>query len=347
MLRSFGVVVVILLIAGYFWQRPDTATSEVNLETVQARRETLDKAITATGVIRPKVGAEINVGARVSGIVRSIPVKIGDLVERGDLLASIDSTEYLATISEFRADLALANAQLALANSSYRRAAALASAGILSTTELESAARDQEVAQAQVAREEARVRSANIRLGYTEIHAPIDGVIADVTTRRGETVAASFASPTFVSIIDLEQMEVQAYVDETDVGRISVGQQATFSVDTYSDARFTARVTAINPRAALQNGVVNYIVLLDFDEQDGYILRPEMTAHVRLQMEQRTNVITVPRRAIRRDGGRQWVKIFRDGAWVDQAIVAGLRTDRRVEIREGLAENDTVQINQE
>jgi len=345
--RILGLTLLASLAGGYLWLRAGVTPVEADPETVHVRRGTLDRTVSATGVIRPLVGAEIDVGSRVSGIVRAIPVKVGDTVARGDLLASIDPTEFQAERDQAGADLALAEAQRAMATSSHQRAVALAGDGIVSDNELESAARDLQVAAARVARERARVRSAEIKLGYTEIRAPIRGIIADVTTREGETVAASFAAPTFVTIVDLDRLEVQAYVDETDVGRIFVGQQAVFSVDTYPDAEFTARVIAVNPKAELQNGVVNYIVLMEFDDQEQFVLRPEMTAHARLQVEQRADVLTLPRTAIRRDQGRQFVKVRRDGAWVDQAIEAGWRTDGQVEIRQGLTQGETVQLNQE
>ena len=341
------LVMVATLAGGYFWQRTGAASTEPEPETVRVQRETLDRTVSATGVIRPVVGAEIVVGSRVSGIVRGIPVKVGDTVDRGDLLATIDPTEFQAQVAQTRADLALAEAQLALALSSHDRSATLAADGVVAETELDTAARDLEVARAQVALQQARVNSATIQLGYTEIRAPIRGVIADVTTREGETVAASFAAPTFVTIVDLDRLEVQAYVDETDIGRILVEHEATFSVDTYPDAEFTAKVTAINPKAELQNGVVDYIVLLQFDRQDAYVLRPEMTAHVRLQVERRADVLTLPRTAIQRESGRQFVRVSRGGTWVDQEIESGWRTDRKVEIRNGLTEGETVRLNQE
>jgi RND family efflux transporter MFP subunit len=347
--RILVVALLALFAGGYFWQRAGVASTDSPppTETVRVQRETLDRTIPATGVIRPAVGAEIVVGSRVSGIVREIPVKVGDAVDRGDLLGRIDPTEFEAQLAETRADLALAEVELAVAQRSHERSAALAVDGVVSESELESAARDLDVASARVALEQARMNSARIALGYTEIHAPIRGVIAEVTTREGETVAASFAAPTFVTIIDLDRLEVQAYVDETDIGRIYVGQQAQFSVDTYPDAEFAAQVTAINPKAELQNGVVNYIVLLEFDGQDSFILRPEMTAHVELQVEQRPGVLTLARRAIRREDGQQFVTVRRDGVWVDQQIVAGWRTDHRVEIAKGLAEGEMVQLNLE
>ena len=118
---------------------------------------------------------------------------------------------------------------------------------------------DLAVARAELQANRARLRSAEIELDYTRITAPIDGVVAEVSTREGETVAAAFAAPNFVTIIDLERLEVLAYVDETDIGRVVVGQLASFTVDTFPDTEFTARVTAIQPRAELQGSVVNYL----------------------------------------------------------------------------------------
>jgi RND family efflux transporter MFP subunit len=345
--RLVGLALVASLAGSYVWLRAATTPPELVLQTARVGRETLDRTVSATGVIRPMVGAEIDVGSRVSGIVRSLPVQVGDAVNQGDLLARIDPTEFQAQIAEAQADLALAEAQLGMALSSHQRATTLAAEGIVPTVEVESAARDLEVVQARVALQETRVNSAIIRMGYTDIRAPVRGVIADVTTREGETVAASFAAPTFVTIVDLDRLEVQAYVDETDIGRIFIGQRAEFSVDTYPEASFTATVTAVNPKAALQNGVVNYIVRLRFDRGDGFVLRPEMTAHVELQLEQRADVLTVPRKTIRRHQGQQFVKVQRGGAWVDQAVKVGWRTDRRVEIQQGLEEGETLQLNQE
>jgi macrolide-specific efflux system membrane fusion protein len=344
-LATLGAVVA--LVGGYLWMRESSAATEPAIETTRVRRQTLEREVSATGVIRPMVGAEIEVGSRVSGIVHRIPVAVGDRVERGDLLALINPIELQASLAQSRADLSLARAQLDMAESSHQRAVALAAEGIVSENELESAARDLEVARARVDLERARLSSARITLDYTEIRAPILGVIADVTTREGETVAASFAAPTFVTIVDLDRMEVQAYVDETDIGRVFVGQEATFSVDTYPEIDFSATVTAINPKAEIQNGVVNYVVRMAFESQDDFLLRPEMTTHVRLSVEKREDVLTIPRRAVRRDDGRQLASVLRDGAWVDQPIQVGWRTDRVVEILDGLAEGEPIRLNQE
>lgn len=337
-----GVIAVSVL---YLWQDDAVSPAQADIKTTKVSRETLTREVIATGVIRPVVGAEINVGSRVSGIVESLPVKVGDRVDAGELLALIDPTPFEALLEQAKAEVELSRAEIALAESNLERKQNLAAEGYSPEADLEAAIRDLNVARSRLALNQAKVRSAEIDLGYTQIRAPIKGVIADVTTREGETVAASFAAPTFVSIVDLDRLEVQAYVDETDIGRVFVGQKARFEVDTYGDTDFEATVTAINPKAELQNSVVNYVVVLDFEGQEERILRPEMTAHVRLRLEQRENVLTAPRSALRRQNGRPVIVVERGGDWIEQPVRVGWRTDQRVEIVDGVQEGDLIQLN--
>jgi len=329
----------------YFRSTPETAATASAVRTTKVTRETLAREVIATGVVRPMVGAEINVGSRVSGVVRSLPVKVGDVVEAGDLLVELDPAPFMAVVAQAKAELTLSQAELLLAQSTLKRKQGLAEQGHTSAADLETAVRDVNVAAARVGVKEAQLKAAEIDMAYSRITAPIRGVIADVTTRRGETVAASFAAPKFVSIVDLDKLEVQAFVDETDIGRVSVGQTATFTVDTYADATFDATVVAINPQAAKQNNVVNYVVVLKFEGQPDRTLRPEMTAHVRLRLDERKGILTVPRNALRQEGGRQFVMVKRDNKWVQQPVRIGWRTDQKTEIVEGAAEGDILQIN--
>ena len=342
---SLLVIGAITVVTLFLWQDDAVAPAQADFKTTKISRETLTREVIATGVIRPVVGAEINIGSRVSGIVENLPVKVGDTVEAGALLAELDSTPFEALLAQATAEVALSRAEVKLAQSNLNRKQDLAAEGYSPEADLQEAIRDLDVARAQLSLNQARRRSATINLGYTKITAPIKGVIADVTTREGETVAANFVAPTFVSIVDLDRLEVQAYVDETDIGRVFVGQKAWFEVDTYSDTDFEAKVTAINPKAELQNSVVNYVVVLDFEGQEGRILRPEMTAHVRLQLEERTNVLTAPRSALRRQNGRQIVIVERDGDWSEQPVRIGWRTDQRVEIVDGVTEGELIQLN--
>lgn len=322
--------------------------ADSNIDVRQTARVTLgalSEAITATGVIRPVTGAEVNVGSRISGTVIRLPVEVGDRVVTGQLLAELDATALQAAADRARADVKLSIPQVELAESTLRRREMLAGKGLTTAEDLDVARQDLAIARAQLEANRARLRSAEIELGYTRITAPIDGVVAEVSTREGETVAAAFAAPNFVTIIDIDRVEVLAYVDETDIGRVELGQQASFTVDTYAGAEFPARVVAIQPRAEIQGSVVNYVVRLEFERIPPYILRPEMTAHVRIVIDERAGVLTAPRAAIKRQSGREYVVLQRGNNWVEQDVRTGWRSDSTVELLSGVRAGDVVEIN--
>jgi RND family efflux transporter MFP subunit len=336
---------LIATVAVYAWISESRIPGPEPRRTGRVGLGTLTDTVIATGVIRPMVGAEVNVGSRISGTVVSLPVEVGDTVEVGQLLAELDKEALEATADQVRADVALAQPQLALAKSILKRRQRLTGQGLASDEDLDIAFRDLAVERAKLAASQARLRSAEIVLGYTQITAPIRGVVAAVTTREGETVAADFSAPTFVTILDLDRLEVLAYVDETDIGRIELGQIATFTVDTYPDTEFRAIVSAIQPRAELQNSVVNYVVRLDFESAENYTLRPEMTAHVRLVVAEREGALTAPRNALKRRDGRQFVVVERAGEWVETDVSTGWRSDSAVEILSGVSKGDVVELN--
>ncbi len=313
-------------------------TATVNLGT-------LNETVMATGVIRPVTGAEVNVGSRISGTVVSLLVVVGERVEVGQLLAELDATALEAQVDEARADVALSEPRIELAESILIRRQRLAEKGLTSVEDLDTAENGLAVARAQLLADKTRLRTAEIALSYTQVTAPINGVVAEVTTREGETVAAAFAAPNFVTIIDLNRLEALAYVDETDIGRVLVGQQASFTVDTFPNVEFTARITAIQPRAELQGSVVNYVVRLKFERSPDFILRPEMTAHVRIVVGERDDVLTAPRTTIKRTLGRQYVRVQRGGQWSEQNVQTGRRSESTVEFISGVREGDVLELN--
>lgn len=342
------VTIVLVSMAGFYAWSSDGQVRDPDQEPRQSGRVrlgTLTETVIATGVIRPMVGAEVNVGSRISGTVVSLPVEVGDKVEVNQLLAELDNTALQATVDQVRVEVALAKPRVALAKSVLKRRQRLAGQGLASDEDLETAIRDLAVENAQLAASKARLRSAEIVLGYTRIKAPISGVVAAVSTREGETIAADFSAPTFVTIVDLKRLEVLAYVDETDIGRIEVGQLATFTVDTYPEMEFKATVNAIQPRAVLQNTVVNYVVRLDFKPAEGFILRPEMTAHVQLVVAEREDALTAPRNALIRRDGRQFLMVQRDGEWIEAGVRTGWRSESKVEILSGVSQGEVIELN--
>jgi RND family efflux transporter MFP subunit len=290
------------------------------------------------------VGAEVRVGSRISGVVQRLHTKVGDPVEEGDLLAELDATELWARRDQASASLNMARAELDYAESDLARKRELVASKVAPRTELEVAENAFRVAELRVREAEANLAYARTQLGYARVLAPISGVVASVTTQEGETVAASFTTPTFVTIIDLDRLELWAYVDETDIGRVVEGQPAMFTVDTYPDTDFEGTVQSVYPDAVIENTVVNYITIISIGDRQGKTLRPEMTANVTLYLETRENVLAVPRRALRRDRGRYVVSVVRDGGVEEQEVQVGWRDDEYTEIVRGLEEGDVVLV---
>lgn len=199
-------------------------------------------------------------------------------------------------------------------------------------------------AEAEVERARAALQSATVDRSFTVLRSPIAGVVASVATQEGETVAAGLNAPTFVTIVDLERLQVNAYVDEVDIGKVATGQRAAFTVDAFPARDFTSRVTAVYPTATIQDNVVKYIVALDIDDEYAGLLRPEMTAAVRIELEART-VLAVPVRAIRQDAGRSVVHVI-DGSQLEvRPVRVGWRDGPWAEVTDGLAEGERILLN--
>ena len=324
----------------------NTSDSET-FQTVAVQRKTINTSIIATGIIKPKVGAEVRVGSRASGIVKRLYVKIGDEVRKGDLLSNLDDLELSARYRLEVANLDNAQTVLKYAGIEKDRVKSLVEKDFTSMQSYDNAVKEYDMALARVASTQASVDFAYTELGFTKIFAPISGVIGSVSTQEGETVSAAFTAPTFVTIIDLSRIEVWAYVDETDIGKIEIGQKASFTVDTYTGNRFEGTISAIYPKAEIRDNVVNYIVILEISDNMGKILRPEMTASVTIQTSAMDRVLSIPNNAIKRKNAETVVYILENGKPILKKIKTGLKGSQITEVMEGLKENDQVIINSE
>lgn len=287
---GFVLIGVIAIAAVVLARAATSREQERSTEPERARRARVirrapEPVVSATGVVKPRIGAEVRVGSRISGVVRRLFVRIGDRVEKGRLLAELDSRELRARRDQAAASLALARANLAFSAADLRRKRELAAARIIASSELDLAERAQAVAERQLRQAEADVELAITQLDFARIHAPIAGVVSSISTQEGETVAASFAAPTFVTLLDLDRLEVWAYVDETDIGRIRAGQVARFTVDSWPDHEVEGQVTAVYPQAEIRDNVVNYVTVIRFAPPPDRTLRPEMTAAVKIALE--------------------------------------------------------------
>jgi RND family efflux transporter MFP subunit len=314
-------------------ERPETAL-------VEARD--IAATVLATGVVRPRVGAQVAVGSRVSGVLRALHVTIGDVVEAGQLLAELDAVEFETEVQRAAAALMSATAERAWAEAELERARQLEARSAASGAELDAAQRSHDTAVAKEAEAAAALAAARVQLDYTKIRAPIRGVVATVSTQEGETVAASFAAPTFVTIVDLSRLEVWAYVDETDIGRIATGQHVRFTVDTWPDESFEGTVTAVRPTAEVRDNVVNYVTLIAIDNRTDRVLRPEMTTTVNIAIDGRTAVPSVPNGALRRDAAGTYVLVESINGFERRDVRAGFRGSAYTEVVSGLNASERV-----
>ncbi len=205
---------------------------------------------------------------------------------------------------------------------------------------------DLQYAVAEVAQTKAILRIAEANLGYATISAPMSGVIASVSTQQGETVTSGSAAaqaPTFVTIIDLNRLQVDAYVDETDIGKVHVGQEAIFAVDAFPDKEFRGNVTAIYPKALIQQNVVDYDVVIAIDNREG-LLRPDMTTNTTITVAKREKVLTIPNQAVRREDGDRVVFVQDGDRLVRHPVKTGWKDKTYSEVLSGLKEGDRVVV---
>jgi HlyD family secretion protein len=306
---SFVALLVLSVAAGYWlW---GGAQSAVRYTTEPAARGNLTVIVTATGSAQPT--NKVEVSSELSGTIRKVHVDYNSAVKAGDVLAELDLDKLTATAESSRAKLTAAKAKVNEAvatieekRADYERKQLLAARQITSTQELEvsKAAHDRAVAShanalAEVAVAEADLRVNEMNLKKACICSPINGVVLERNVDPGQTVAVSLQAPVLFTIAeDLTQMEIQVDVDEADVGKTKVGQNATFTVDAYPDKRFEAAVRDIRYASETVQGVVTYKALLTIDNSD-LLIRPGMTATAEIVVNEVRDGLLVPNEAMR------------------------------------------------
>ncbi len=253
--------------------------------------------VTATGTL--SAVTTVQIGSQVSGVIAALHADFNSRVTKGQLLAELDPTPFQQTVEQRQADLSKSKIQAANAKISYDRAQRLVKSGLSPQADLDSARAAYEEANAQVQQSSAALNQSLTNLKYTKIISPIDGVVVDRQYDVGQTVAASFSAPTLFSIAqDLTKMQVQADVDQSDIGRIAVGQTARFTVDSYPDQEFRGRISQIRLNATVSQNVVTYPVIIEVANPDEK-LRPKMTANVTIDVASVQDVLRIPNSALR------------------------------------------------
>jgi HlyD family secretion protein len=299
MKRWLWILAVVVAVGGALWYFLGRGNKDQapKYRTEAASRGDVTMSVTATGSI--SAVTTVQVGSQVSGIISKLYVDFNSKVEQGQLLAELDPTPLEATVAQRRADVTQAEVQQRNAKIQFDREARLLEQKLVPQSEYDTAKATLDGAQAQVDQARAALLQANTNLGYTKIRSPINGVVVARQYDIGQTVAASFQAPTLFTIAqDLTKMQVAADVDQSDIGRVQVGQSATFTVDAYPEEKFTGRIKEVRLNATSNQNVVTYPVILEVPNPDGK-LRPLMTADVSIQVAQVKDVLRVPNAALR------------------------------------------------
>jgi HlyD family secretion protein len=305
----FSVVVMILGIAAYALFRNNG--NEPKFKTEKVVKGDIEMAVTATGTVNPVT--TVLVGTQVSGTIKNIYVDFNSPVKKGQLIARIDPAIFEAQVNQARANLLSAKANLEKAEATLvdakrtmERNKELFSKNLIARSDLDTAETNNETAKAsvsaaksQVAQNEAALSLAETNLYYTKIVSPVEGIVVSRNVDVGQTVAASFQTPTLFSIAqDLTKMQIDTNVAEADIGKIKVGQDVEFTVDAYSDITFKGKVFQVRNAPITVQNVVTYDVVIQVSNPE-FKLKPGMTANISIIISIKKDVLKISNAALR------------------------------------------------
>ena len=294
---AVGAVVVAVAAGGLWIYRNAEAHEPPAYRFATVTRGNLESTVSATGAL--SAVTTVQVGTQVSGQVSQIYVDFNDRVKKGQLLARIDPTLQQQAVLDAQAGLIRAQADLERSKAEYDRNKTLYDQKVLTATEFNTAQYNYTVAQASVKSAQVALDRARKNLSYTEIYAPIDGVVVERNVDVGQTVAASLSAPQlFLIANNLSQMQILASVDESDIGLIHEGQDVRFTVQAYTNQTFTGKVRQVRLQSVTTENVVNYTVVVSVENPKGTLL-PGMTATVEFLTGSAENALMVPNAALR------------------------------------------------
>lgn len=359
-----GAAAALMLVAAVVgvWWSVGSGTA-VRYVTTPVTMGPIARSVSATGTVNPEL--TIIVGTYVSGVIQELTCDYNTQVKRGQICAKIDGRPYQSIVDQAKANLAVARAQLekdkaslTYAKLSLDRLATLVKTSAVSKDAYDNAKSVYDQALAQITFDEATIQqrqavldAAQVNLDYTKIISPVDGTVVSRNVTMGQTVAASFQTPTlFLIATDLTKMQVDANVSESDIGGIKNGNKATFTVDAYSKRLFEGTVTQVRQSPQTVQNVVTYDVVVGVDNSD-LALKPGLTAAARIIVDRRSEVLRVPNQALRyvptgtspEEAKQQRVWVLRDETPTPVKVTAGLDDDDFTEIVQGdLKPNDRV-----
>ena len=358
LIAGLASLLIVAIAAATWWAFAGRST--LRYVTAPVAKGAVTRTVTATGTVNPEL--TIIVGTYVSGVIQQLFCDYNTQVKKGQVCAKIDPRPYQSIVDQNKANLAVAKAQLEKdkANLTYTklaldRAATLVQTHAVSQDVYDNAKSTYDQAQAQIAFDQATIQlrqasldAAQVNLDFADIVSPVDGTVVSRNVTMGQTVAASFQTPTlFLIATDLTKMQVDASVSESDIGGIKLGNKATFTVDAYAKRTFEGMVSQVRQSPQTVQNVVTYDIVISVNNSD-LMLMPGMTAASRIAVDQRNDVIRVPNQALRYvpsglagagQSGQAQIWILRDGQPVAIPVVTGLDDDSFTEIVSGDAKS--------
>ena len=294
--------------------------------TVKVERGDVHSVVSATGTLSPVTIVDIS--SKISGLIKEMKVKENDEVTVGQVLLTLDDTHLQALVKQ-------AQARLANVASIYGRTQQLQGMGAVSNQALDTSRSDYMVA-------EASYEDAVSQLNETVIRSPINGKVIGKPTPAGQAVAPGVSTPmVLLTVADLSRMQIETQVDESDIGKIQVGQKVTFTVDAYPAKTFSGVVANVSQKANIVSNVVYYKVLVDVDAAEN-LLKPTMTARVSISVAESKNTLIVPLAAVKSANGEKYVVVVTNGKNQNTTVTTGITSEDKIEIVSGLAEGDQV-----
>lgn len=356
---AIAAVALIVVLLSLLNNEPDTAI-RVNVVLPQIR--TIINSVSATGTVEPT--EQVEVGTQVSGVIDKLYVDYNTSVKRGQLLAELDKSTLRARVLQAKASLSSAQNELNYQTLNFNRIKALFESEMVSEIEYESADYKLNNANASVERLISELDQAEVNLSYATIYSPIDGIVLERTVEQGQTVAASFNTPTLFTIAkDLKSMQVEADVDEADIGQVEVGQKVSFTVDAYPEDVFVGKITQLRLMPIISSNVVTYTVIVDAPNPE-LKLKPGLTATITIITKEIKDALSVPASAINTsldenallgyqlegnrievldsDAHQSYVWVKKGEMLKQKTVLTGITDRAYVQVLSGLEENDSV-----
>jgi len=292
-LGSLASVILAILVYSFI---TDDNSAVIEAKTIAAKKGNVTTMVTATGTIEPIT--QVEVGTQVSGVVEKIFVDYNSEVKEGQLIAELDKTNLMATLAQTQSTYDNAVNQRNYTKTIYDRQKILYDSQVISKSDFDDASYNYETAKGTVTQRLSDLQKAKTNLSYADIYSPIDGVVLSRAIDEGQTVAASFSTPTLFTIAkDLKEMQVEADVDEADIGQVKEGQRVSFTVDAYLGEEFDGVVTQVRLNPTVTSNVVTYTVVIKADNPD-LKLKPGLTATISIYTMELKDVLTAEAKAI-------------------------------------------------